>query len=151
MSNRTRAHRPVGLGYVIDDIRKEASHLTNWQLAAAQLLMVHMNGQASGNSAGMVGQMSDKVDCSRVARTYPPGVGGVALTETISRQLRGLRQHEIDLLSKIAFGRGRCLEDYGRVRSSFKANRTARAFAIGRVTALLDSVAELAELKPLAG
>ena len=149
MSNRTRAHRPVGLGYVIDDIRKEASHLTNWQVQAAQLLMAHMSGPGGGSSDGLVGQISDKVDCSRRPRMFPP-LGGDA-TSAISRELSRLRQHEIDLLSRIALGRGRCLEDYGKIHSSYKTNKTARAFAIGRVTALLDSVAELAELKPMPG
>lgn len=146
MSNRTRAGRPAGLGYVVDDIRKEASHLTVYQYQAAMLIMQHMSG-GGGSSEGLVGQMADKVDCSTVARIAPPNPGGW-VDERTSRELRGLRQHEIELISRIAFGRGRCLEEYGMVNSGYKTNKTARAFAIGRVTALLESVAELAQLKP---
>ena len=152
MSNRTRsAGRPAGLGYVIDDIRGDgrgegASHLTIWQYQAAQLIMQHMAGTI-GSSEGLVGQMGTKVDCSTRPRMAPPNPGG-AINEQVSRQLKGLREHEVELLSRIAYGRGRCLEDYGKVKSSYKTSKTARAFAIGRVTALLDTVAELAQLKP---
>jgi hypothetical protein len=146
MSNRTRGGRPAGLGYVVDDIRKEASHLTVSQYEAAKLIMAYMAG-GWGSSEGLVGQIGTKVDCSTVARLYPPSGGG-HLDERTAQQLRGLRQHEIELISRIAFGRGRCLEEYGMVNSGYKTNKTARAFAIGRVTALLESVAELAQLKP---
>ncbi len=147
MSNRTRVgnKKPSGLGFVINDIQREEKHLTIYQRDAALLLMAYMEA-TGGSSAGLVGRMADKVDCSTVQRSHPPGGG--ELDERWARLLRSLHKHELELITRIAHGRGGCLEQLGKVKSSFKANRTARAFAIGRVTALLDSVVELAQLKP---
>ena len=149
MSNMARAgKKPAGLGFIIEDIRKEASHLTQDQYMAALHIIRYMEGLAGvGSSDGLVGQMQDKVDCSTKARTFPP-IGSGYMDERTARQIRQLRQHEIALLTRIAHGRGGALEEYGKINSSYKVNRTARAFAIGRVTALLESVAELAQLKP---
>jgi hypothetical protein len=146
MSNRKRVVGPAGLGYVVDDIQKEANHLTTWQKLAAALLMQHMSG-VIGSSDGLVGQMSTKVDCSTRPRAAPPNSYG-SVNHQIAQVVSSLRPHEKDLLSRIARGRGGCLADYGKVKSGFQVNRTARAFAIGRVSALLDTVAELAQLKP---
>lgn len=146
MSNRKRVAGPSGLGYVIDDIQKEASHLTTYQKLAAALVMQHMCGVV-GSSDGLVGQLSTKVDCSTRPRALPPNPHGY-INEQVARAVSNLRDHEKELLRRMAGGRGRCLSDYGKVKSGFKVNRTARAFAIGRVSALLDTVAELAHLKP---
>lgn len=148
MSNRKRFAEtmPAGaLATTIEEIRKEG-HLTAWQYQAYQLIQAYLQASTGGSSAGLVMVAGDKVDRSATARSHPPG--GSALDEQTARLFRDLRKHELKLLNVMATGRYGCLEHYGKVNSGFRSSKTARPWAIGQVQALLESVAELAQLKP---
>jgi hypothetical protein len=115
------------------------------------LLMAYLQ-MCAGSSAGLVLQFADKVDAGGLLGfkpCYPGDSFALQAQERISKMLLGLRQHERALLTFLIVRRERAygkLSDYGKGKSSYSVNRTAHACAIGRLGALLDSVAELCGL-----
>jgi hypothetical protein len=77
-----------------------------------------------------------------VARLRPPG--GPSITK-LDECLNRLRPHERELLKHLVTIRekpGAGLASYGRARSAYSTGRTARAFVVGRISALLESVCD---------
>ena len=126
---------------VVADLVLEG-HLQPRLQRAAQLFLVAL--QAShGSSGGLVMSTRDKIDVSR-RPSYgpPPGGGSIALME---RLLKGLHHHERELLKHLVTAREKprgALSDYGKGRSAYASQRTAHAFAVGRLTGLLETLAE---------
>jgi len=145
MSNRrcATANAPGGsFGDVMDEL-KEEGHLTLRQWNAGQLLLVVLQ-TSHGSSAGIVGQVGDKVDNSTRQPLYPPGGGTGA--DAVGALLKGLRHHERELFKFLVVHRELprgSLADWARTRSAYKTNKTCRAMAVGRITGFLDSIAEI--------
>lgn len=145
MSNRRRpqSNAPGGaFGDVLADLRSE-EHLTQRQYDAGQLLLALLQAW-HGSSAGMVGQLSCRVDAPLLLPSWPPG-GGAGM-HMMERMLRGMRQHERELLKFLALHRELprgSLADWGRTRSAYRTSKTQRAVAVGRVGGMLDTIAEL--------
>jgi hypothetical protein len=143
MSNRRppSPNAPGGsLGDIIDDLRHEG-HLSPRQLKAVLIFLAELQ-RSHGASAGLVTNISEKVDLSRREAQRPPG--GASITE-LDHRLHRLRPHERELLKCLITAREKprgTLTDYGKARCGFSQQRTAKAFAIGRVSALLESLAD---------
>lgn len=145
MSNRRRPspNAPGGsMGDVIEDMA-EKGHLNARQREAAALFLAALQAH-HGSSQGIVGSTSDKVDCTLQLPCWPPG-GGVPV-DACERLLKGLRGHERELLKFLVthreLPRG-SLADWGRQHSNYKTGKTQLAVTVGRVTAMLDSIAEI--------
>jgi hypothetical protein len=125
---------------VIDDLHAEG-HLTQRQHQAALLFLRELQASC-GRSAGLVMDISERVDTSRRPASRPPGGPSVA---HLDQRLNRLHGHERQLMAHLVrsreLARGK-LSDYGRTRSAYATQKTARAFAVGRVSALLDSLAD---------
>jgi hypothetical protein len=144
MANRRRASpdAPGGsMGDVLDSLREEG-HLSDRRYRAGMAFLAEL--QAShGQSAGLVGQLAEKVDTGATQRLWPSGGsrGIVALDARLNR----LRRHERELMSWLVQHKERnrgSLADLGRIDSGYQTVRTGRAYAAGRIAALLDTLAE---------
>jgi hypothetical protein len=128
------------MGDVFEDMRAEA-HLTERQYLAG--LMVLRDLQAwHGTSGGIVGEVRDKVDVSTRPLLWPPGGPSIA---ALDYRLNRLRPHERRLMAFLIkhreLARG-TLGDFGRMYSGYKTAKTTRAVTVGRIGALLDSLAD---------
>lgn len=132
------------LGDVVLELQKE-KHLTTEQVRAALSFLRDLRS-AYGSSAGVVGQIAERVDASLTLRLGPPGRAANASHERMSYVLRQLRAHEREtlhfLIMRRELPRGG-LSDLGRIYSGYRTQRTMRAAATGQVRALLATVAEL--------
>ncbi len=144
MSNRRQASpdAPGGsMGDVFEDLRTE-KHISARQYQAAMLFLGDL-GAAHGRSGGLVGSTTEKVQTGARERIWPPGGprGIVALDQRLNR----LRRHERRLMEFLIkhreLARG-TLSDWGRVNSGYRTAKTARAVAVGRIGALLDTLAD---------
>ena len=146
MSNRRRATADAPGGSMSDVLEglKQEGHLTSRQYEAGVLLLALL--QAShGNSAGLIGELLDKVDGKAYQPSAPIGGSGSGIRE-LDHLLKGLRQHEREFFKamvKLRESSRGALEGWAGTKSSYKTNKTRRSFAVGRATAFLDGVAEL--------
>jgi hypothetical protein len=131
------------MGDVFDDMRDEG-HLSARQHLTAMLLLRDLRAH-HGTSAGLVGDISPRVQMCAQARLAPPdGRGGVELGKLDVRLAR-LRSHERRLMGSLVMCREKArgtLADLGRMASGYKTSRTTRAVMVGRIGALLDTLAE---------
>lgn len=132
------------MGDVFDEMRDEG-HLSFRQHLAAMAFLADL--QAShGSSAGLVGDMSPRVQVGLRAPLAPPaGQGGVELVKLDERLGKKLRPHERRLMGALVMCREKArgtLADLGRLASGYKTSRTTRAVMVGRIGALLDTLAE---------
>ena len=140
MSDRRGAFPGSELARIIDSMKREG-HQTREQHDAAQLLLAYM-AVSQGNSRGLVGSLGDRVDDKRYGAGHP-----IAFDAQMGALLERLHQHERAMLRDLAIGQ--TLEGYSARRCGYQPNRTLRAFGTGRLSALLDSVAEAAHLRPV--
>lgn len=130
------------MGDVLEEWKQEG-HLTERQYLAGRVLLAILQ-RCHGSSDGIVGQLLDKVDGSTRCPDWPPGSG--ADVAELERLLKGLRRHEREFMRHLVVHRERprgTVADWGSVKSSYRTNKTRRAFTVGRGTGFLDSVAEL--------
>ena len=143
MSNRRRASpdAPGGsMGDVLEDLRQEG-HLTQRQYQACVLFLRDLQAY-HGDSAGLVGQVSERVSMSNRPRVRPSGGPSISHLDSL---LGGLRPHERELMAYLVKGREQLrgtLADFGRLHSGYQTMRTARAVAVGRIGALLDTLVD---------
>lgn len=126
---------------VISDLHTEG-HITPRQFRAAVAFLCDL--QAShGSSGGLVGEVAERVQTGVRARLWPPG--GPAGIVALDQRLRRLRPHERRLMAFLVthseLARG-SLSDFGRTHSGYQTARTTRAVTVGRIGALLDTLAE---------
>jgi hypothetical protein len=130
------------MGDVLEDLRSEG-HLSARQHRAMALFLRDLQAN-HGTSEGVVGLLAERVQSSTRSRLWPPGgsSGGLAALDAL---LYGLRPHERRLVAFLVKHREEArgtLSDFGRVHSGYKTPRTTRAVAIGRIGALLDTLAD---------
>lgn len=145
MSNRRlpAANAPGGaMGDLLEDLQQER-HLSERQWLAATLFLRDLQG-VHGHSGGLVGELRDKVDVSVRPRLWPPG-GPSGDLGALDARLNRLRGHERRLMEFLIrhreLARG-SLKDFGRMHSAYTKRETARAYAIGRIAALLETLAD---------
>ena len=66
----------------------------------------------------------------------------------MERLLKGLRPHERALVKALVTSPERgvvSLSEYGKARSNYATQRTARAYATGRLVAMLETLSEVLE------
>jgi len=129
------------MGDIISDLHSER-HLTARQFRAAVLFLSDLQA-AHGDSGGLVGSGTEKVQTAARERLRPPG-GPHGIVE-LDRRLNRLRPHERRLMTFLVTHREQArgkLSDYGRLRSGYSKRETARAVTVGRIGALLDTLAE---------
>lgn len=146
MSNRLKPApgAPGGsMGDVFADMRTEG-HLSERQHLAGMLFLRDLQGQ-HGHSSGIVGEMRDKVDVSVRPRLWPPGGPSGSGLAPLDARLNRLRGHERRLMGWLIkhreLARG-TLSDFGRLHSGYQTAKTQRAVAVGRIGALLDTLAD---------
>lgn len=133
------------MGDVLEGLKKEG-HITGRQYVAGLWLLDEMR-KSHGTSAGLIPQLGERVDTSRMARLFPPGGGDPDSFARMEIFLDGLRQHERELLGFLIVHKERTrgsLADWGRGRSAYEHGRSARAFTTGQISAALSSLAEIA-------
>jgi hypothetical protein len=99
---------------------------------------------AHGTSAGLVSETAERVDAGVRQRLCPPG-GPSGTLPALDARLNRLRSHERRLMAYLIRHRELVrggLSDFGRTHSGYKTARTTRAFAVGQIAALLDTLAE---------
>ena len=128
------------MGDIIDAL-KEEGHLSRRQHQAGVLLLRDLRAY-HGQSDGLVGQTAEKVDSGSRARLWPPG--GPCIV-ALDARLNRLRPHERRLMAWLIrqreLPRG-MLRDLGRDVSGYTDRIPARAVAVGRIGALLDTLAD---------
>jgi hypothetical protein len=133
---------------VLTSLVKEG-HLTQAQARAGYAFLKELQ-QYHGTSAGLVGQVQERVDMTTRSRLAPPDGGGMG-TGSIDLIVQGLRPHEQDLLRFLVIHkelpRG-SLADWGRQNSGYKTPKTCKAMAVGAVRSMLDSMAAIYGAKP---
>jgi hypothetical protein len=125
---------------LIQDLAAE-KHLSPRQIRAASMFLRELQAH-HGSSGGLVTNITEKIDVGRQARLRPPGGPSIA---ALDARLNKLHQHERVLLAALVRHgeKGRAtLSDYGRQRSGYSTGRTARAFSVGRVSGLLETLAD---------
>jgi hypothetical protein len=145
MSNRRRAaaDAPGGsMADVFEDLRAEG-HLTGRQHQAVIRFLAELQTH-HGRSDGIVGQIAERVQTSVRARLWPPG-GPSGNLGSLDARLNRLRGHERRLMAYLIkhreLTRG-SLRDFGRVHSAYTKRETARAYAVGRIAALAETLAD---------
>ena len=102
--------------------------------------------RSHGSSDGLVGMMSDKVDASFKPSMAPPGAGNAGGLDQLDFVLSRLRSHERNLLKYLVehreLPRGGLL-DWARQHCNYTTQKTAKAFAVGRIQSMLESMAEI--------
>ncbi len=147
MGNRRRPspNAPGGaMGDMISDLHGEG-HISARQLRAALAFLNDLHAW-HGSSEGLVmGDMQDRVQLCRGARLWPPGGSSSASLAALDARLNRLRGHERRLMASLVkcreLARG-SLSDLGRQLSGYKTARTTRAVMVGRIGALLDTLAD---------
>jgi hypothetical protein len=131
------------MGDVVDELYKEG-HVSDVEYVACCRFLDDLR-RSHGTSDGIVSQVCERVQTSRRERLAPPGGGDPDAFARVTRFLDGLPQHQRAwinfLIVKREVARG-SLSDLGRIFSGYKTNKTTRAFATGRVTAIVASIAE---------
>ena len=131
------------MGDVFDDLREEG-HITSRQHLTAMLFLRDL--QAShGSSGGLVGDTTPRVQTGLQQRLAPPDGHGHYALARLDNRLHRLRSHERRLMGALVKVREQArgsLSDLGRMASGYKTSRTTRAVMVGRIGALLDTLAE---------
>lgn len=131
------------LGDVFDELHREG-HISDGDYVACCRFLDDLR-RSHGNSDGIVGQVCERVQTSTRERLAPPGGGDVDAFARVTRLLDSLPDHQRkwigSLIVKREVARG-SLSDLGRITSAYKTNKTTRAFAVGRITAISASIAE---------
>ena len=141
VSNRRLPSAPGGaFGDIVEGLEREG-HLSPRQQKAAAAFLHDLRG-SHGWSGGLVSFISERVDTGRQDRLRPPGGASIA---DLDMRLKRLHPHERTLLANLVKA-GEASQDalsrYGRSRSGFTAQKTARAFSTGRISGLLESLAD---------
>lgn len=129
------------------DLRREG-HIDDRLYSAGSRLVLDMT-RCHGTSAGLTAQYGDQVQGGRGEKL--PGKFKTELDafRRMDKVLGGLNAHEREVLRQCVVSkelqRGN-LSDMGRRLSGYTTAKTARAFAVGRITALLESVAEMYQM-----
>jgi hypothetical protein len=135
------------MGDVMAELHREG-HIKAEDYVAVCWLLEDMRA-SHGTSAGIVGEVCEKVQTSLRERMCPPGGGDPDAFDRMSRVLDRLRAHERDLLRVLVVQRELPrggLSDMGRLRSAYRTNKTTRAFAVGMIASLASSIAQLYEV-----
>lgn len=146
MSNRRKVSPGAPLGPLPDILDDISEHLQPRTRRAAALFVAAVQSSHGSSAALVTGDLSNtRVDISRTARGAPPGGQSTMLMEKL---LKGLRRHERALIHALVTSPERgvvSLSAYGKSRSSYDSQRTARAFATGRLVGLLETLSEVLE------
>lgn len=130
------------MGDVLEALHAEG-HLSPRQHRAFALFLCSLQAQ-HGTSEGIVMQLAERVQSSSKGRLRPPG-GRPGHIAGLDALLHRLRPHERRLLAFMIrhreLPRG-SLRDFGRQVSGYTDRIPARAVAIGRIGALLDTLAD---------
>jgi hypothetical protein len=129
------------MGDVLDDLAAEG-HLSTRQYRAVVLFLADLRAY-HGRSDGLVGQTTEKVDSALREQICPPG-GPRGIVE-LDNRLNRLRPHERRTMRDLVICREKprgTLSDLGRLLSGYKTAKTTRAVMVGRIGALLDTLAE---------
>jgi len=132
-----------GIADVLGILQREG-HIPSHQVLAISKLLDDMRA-AHGSSKGLVCQMdNDRVGNSGTA-LFLTSHGDLYAFERMQSLLASLHPHERRTLAHLITYKEKdrgSLNDFGRTHSAYETPKTARAFAIGRVSALLQSIAE---------
>ena len=134
------------LGEIIDDLRREG-HLTDDLYAAGGRLVHDMTRCHGSSSAWGVGAYGERIGRG-------DGVSRRADFDAFQRMaavLARLREHERTLLAFCILSRelerGK-LADWGRKASSYKTRQQCKAFAVGQIRSMLETVADAYAKRP---
>lgn len=123
----------------------KGEHIDVRHLAVAGALVCDMR-QIHGSSGGLTARYGSQVDGGR-SEGRPPRFGArPEAFDRMNRVLRGLRQHERELLKRCILNRELRrggLAQWGREQSAYAHGDTARAFAVGQVKSMLETLGEL--------
>lgn len=132
-----------GLRDIANKLYKERN-LSGENLVAFAKLTKDMQ-ESHGSSNGLVTSFCDVVSGAGVGKFAFASLPEVRAFERLERVLAGLHPHERQLLGYLITHKEKSrgtLSDYGRTQSTYGQNKTARAFAVGRVSALAHSIRE---------
>lgn len=145
MSNRKRPvpDAPGGsMGELISELHSEG-HVNPRQFRAVVALLSDLRAY-HGDSGGLVGYPTEKVQTGASERIWPPG-GPPGIVE-LGNRLNRLRPHERHLMRRLVVGKEMArgtLADLGRLSSGYKTAKTRKAVAVGRICAFLDTLVEI--------
>ncbi len=126
------------------DLKREG-HIDDRLYSAGSRLVLDMT-RCHGTSAGLTAQYGDQVQGGRSEKLPSRFAVELDAFRRMDRVLGGLKQHERETLRQCVVSkelqRGN-LSDMGRRNSRYATPKTARAFAVGQIKALLESVAEM--------
>lgn len=131
------------LGDVLEDLAREG-HLTQSQMRAILLFMYDLKTH-HGSTAGLVGKLDERVSTSFNFSRLPQGVRNVESFARLSKLFQSLHAHERDFLSFLVRSRELPrggLGDWGRMHSAYSNAKQSRAFAVGQVRSLAQTIAE---------
>jgi hypothetical protein len=129
------------MGDVLETLHQEG-RLTDRRYRAGMLFLADLQA-THGDSSGLVGQIGEKVQAGVRERLAPPG--GPRGIADLDGRLNRLRRHERELMGWLVRHKERnrgSLADLGRVDAGYVTVKTGRAYAAGRISALLDTLAE---------
>lgn len=131
------------LGDVLTGLHREG-HVRPHQARAVSLFLDDMR-RCHGSSAGLVCQMdNDKIGNSGKAM-FLTSHGDLFAFERMQSLLASLHPHERQTLAFLITCKEKdrgSLADYGRRHSAYEPAKTTRAWSVGRISALLESIAE---------
>lgn len=131
-------------GDIVDDMAR-SQHISADLYRGARRLLSDMR-RAHGTSAG-VGLYGE----DRRGGDGRPCSGDLEAFDRMSRVLGRLRAHERALLSWCILSRelrSGELADWGREHSRFKTRQQAKAYALGQIRSLVESITEAYSLRP---
>jgi hypothetical protein len=131
------------MGDVVEELHKEG-HVSDAEYVACCRFLEDMR-RSHGTSDGIVSQVCERVQTSRRERLAPPGGGDPDAFARVTQLLNGLPHHQRTWMNSLILKREAVrgsLSDLGRIASAYKTNKTTRAFAVGRITAIFASIAE---------
>lgn len=131
------------LGDILEDLAKEG-HLTQGQMRAILMFLYDLRTH-HGSTGSLVGTIDDRVNTSFRVSQMPQGIRNVESFDRLTKLFRSLHEHERDFLSFLVRSRELprgSLGDWGRTHSAYNNAKQSRAFAIGQVRSLAQSIAE---------
>jgi len=132
---------------VLNDLKREG-HIDDRLYIAGSRLVIDMT-RCHGHSGSLVSKYGDQVQGG--GSEYLPSrfKTDFEAFRRMDAVLNGLKEHERHTLRECVTAkeaqRGQ-LSDIGRRRSGYTTAKTARAFAVGQIKALLESVAEMYQM-----
>ena len=131
-------------GDILEDLKREG-HIRD-ELYIAGFRLIHDMTRCHGHSGGLIGSYDDNPKGGRHERLPAVHVPDMDAFSRMDRVLGGLRGHERELLSYCVKSRDLArggISDWGRQRSKYSTAKTQRAWTVGQIRSLLESIFEL--------